>query len=205
MPYVKLRARLGADEIRAVMVDKPQRKWRWQKVAINLLEVIGILLILLMIAAIAIAILGPAIDHELDRLAVAEPMHPGGHRPTAESVAVVVEDEPANPDLDLLATLIHAEARGESFEGQVGVGAVVLNRVNDPRWPDTVEAVVLQSGQFATPTEATPEAERAAQEALSGVNPVGDSVYFYNPEISRCGWIVTRETVAEIGNHTFSR
>ena len=87
MPYVKLCARLGADEIRAVMVDKP-RRWNWRKCCVNLLEVIGILLILLMIAAIAIAILGPAIDHELDR------MHPGGHRPTAESVAVVVEDEP---------------------------------------------------------------------------------------------------------------
>ena len=193
MAYVKLRTRLGADEIRAAMQDKPRRRWSWQKMLVNLLEVIGILLILLMIAAIAIAILGPAIDHELDRM------------PTAESRAAVDEDEPADPDRDLLAALIHAEARGEPFEGQVAVGAVVLNRVDDHRWPDTVEAVVLQSGQFATPTEATPEAERAAQEALSGVNPVGDSVYFYNPEISRCGWIVTRETVAEIGNHTFSR
>ena len=191
--YVKLQRRLGADEIREVMQNKPRRKWHWQKMLVNLLEVIGILLILLMIAAIAIAILGPAIDHELDRM------------PTTGSVAVVDEDEPADPDRDLLAALIHAEARGEPFEGQVAVGAVVLNRVDDPRWPDTVEAVVLQSGQFATPTQATPEAKKAAQEALSGVNPVGDSVYFYNPEISRCGWIVTRETVAEIGNHAFAR
>ena len=88
----KLRTRLGADEIRAVMEDKPRRKGRWQKVAINLLEVAGILLILLMLWIAEIAILGPAIDHELDR------MHPGGHRPTAESVVVdepvVDEDEP---------------------------------------------------------------------------------------------------------------
>ena len=84
----KLRTRLGADEIRAVMEDKPRRKGRWQKVAINLLEVAGILLILLMLWIAEIAILGPAIDHELDR------MHPGGHRPTAKSGAVVVEDEP---------------------------------------------------------------------------------------------------------------
>ena len=127
MLYVKLRTRLGADEIRAAMQNEPRtplgrrlrtirqrairngmplltqdqvleevarrragrsRHWRWQKVLVNLLEVIGILLILLMIAAIAIAILGSAIDHELDR------MPTGGHRPTAESGAAVVEDEP---------------------------------------------------------------------------------------------------------------
>lgn len=163
---------------------------------VNLLMVAGVLVMLWLAAT---DLLGPAIDHELDR------MHPGGHRPTAESGAVVVEDEPADPDRDLLAALIHAEARGEPYQGKVAVGAVVLNRVNDDRWPDTVEAVVLQPGQFATPTEATPEAERAAQEALSGVNPVGDAVYFYNPEVSWCGWIRSREVVAEIGNHTFSR
>ena len=191
---VKLRTRLGADEIREVMQDKPRRKWR--NIIINTICIIGVLVMLWMAAT---DLLGAAIDHELDRL------HPGGHRPTAESVAVVDEDEPADPDRDLLAALIHAEARGESFEGQVAVATVVLNRVADPRWPDTVEAVVLQPGQFATPTEATPEAERAAQEALMGEDPTGGAVYFYNPEVSRCGWIVTRETVAEIGNHTFSR
>ena len=149
---VKLRTRLGADEIREVMQDKPRRKWR--NIIINTICIIGVLVMLWMAAT---DLLGAAIDHELDRL------HPGGHRPTAESVAVVDEDEPADPDRDLLAALIHAEARGESFEGQVAVATVVLNRVADPRWPDTVEAVVLQPGQFATPTEATPEAERAAQ------------------------------------------
>lgn len=199
---VKLRAKLGADEIREVMQDKPRRKWCWQKMLVNLLMVAGVLVLLWMAVT---DLLGPAIDHELDR------MHPGGHRPTAESGAAVyapqgmVEDEPAGPDLDLLAQLITAEAKGESFEGQVAVGAVILNRVKNPRWPDTVEGVVLQPGQFATPTEATPEAERAAREALSGVNPVGDSVYFYNPEVSRCSWILSREVTAQVGNHTFAR
>jgi N-acetylmuramoyl-L-alanine amidase len=166
------------------------RHWRWQKALVNLLMVAGVLLMLWLAAT---DLLGPAIDHELDRM------------PTAESVAVVVEDEPADLDQELLAALIHAEARGEPYQGKVAVGAVVLNRVNDPRWPDTVEGVVLQPGQFATPTEATPEAERAAREALSGVNPVGDSVYFYNAEVSRCGWIRGREVVTVIENHTFAR
>ena len=196
MAYVKLRTRLGADEIRAAMQDKPRRKWHWQKVLLNLLMVAGVLVMLWLAAT---DLLGPAIDHELDR------MHPGGHRPTAESVAVVDEDEPADPDRDMLAALIHAEARGEPYQGKVAVGAVVLNRVDDPRWPDTVEAVVLQSGQFAEPTEATPAAERAAQEALQGSDPTGGAVYFYNPAVSRCGWIRSREDVATIGNHVFSR
>ena len=190
MPYVKLCTRLGADEIREAMQNKPRRKWRWQKVLVNLLLVAGVLVLLWMAAT---DLLGPAIDHELDRM------------PTAGSVAVMDEVEPADPDRDLLAALIHAEARGEPYQGKVAVGAVVLNRVDDPRWPDTVEAVVLQPGQFATPTQATPEAKKAAQEALSGVNPVGDSVYFYNPKVSRCSWILSREVTVQVGNHTFAR
>ena len=83
---IKLRARLGADEIRAAMVDKPRRKWRWQKVVVNLLEVVGILLILFMLWVAAIDLIPEAVDHELDRM------------PTAESVVMdggmVVEDEP---------------------------------------------------------------------------------------------------------------
>ena len=82
---VKLRAKLGADEIREVMQDKPRRKWCWQKMLVNLLMVAGVLVLLWMAVT---DLLGPAIDHELDR------MHPGGHRPTAKSGAVVVEDEP---------------------------------------------------------------------------------------------------------------
>ena len=79
---IKLRARLGADEIRAAMVDKPRRKWRWQKVVVNLLEVVGILLILFMLWVAAIDLIPEAVDHELDRM------------PTVESVVAVVEDEP---------------------------------------------------------------------------------------------------------------
>ena len=79
MPYVKLRAKLGADEIRAAMQNKPRRKWHWQKMLVNLLMVAGVLVMLWMAVT---DLLGPAIDHELDRM------------PTAESAAAVVEDEP---------------------------------------------------------------------------------------------------------------
>ena len=76
---VKLRAKLGADEIREVMQDKPRRKWCWQKMLVSLLMVAGVLVLLWLAAT---DLLGPAIDHELDRM------------PTAESAAAVVEDEP---------------------------------------------------------------------------------------------------------------
>ena len=200
--YAKLRARLGADEIRAAMEDKPRRKWHWQKMLVNLLMVAGVLVLLWMAAT---DLLGPAIDHELDWMESV--VMPYDFRPFAatSSPRHMTLPPEMGADLDLLAALIHAEAKGESHEGKVAVGAVVLNRVDDPRWPDTVKAVVMEPGQFAEPTEATPEARRAAQEALSGVNPVGDAMYFFNPEVSRCGWIVTRETVTEIGNHAFAR
>ena len=189
---VRFQNRLTTDQIRAAMQNTPgginkPRRWRprrWMYYAATVL-VIGLWAWML-----ATDQVGPAIDHELDRM------------PTAE---IAVVDEPADLDRELLAALIHAEARGESFDGKVAVGAVVMNRVDDPRWPDTVEAVVLQPGQFAEPTEATPEAERAAREALQGHDPTGGAVYFYNPEVSRCGWIVTRETVTEIGGHRFAR
>lgn len=113
--------------------------------------------------------------------------------------------EITDPRVDLLASLIHAEARGESYTGQVAVGAVVMNRVRDPRWPDTVEAVVRQPGQFAVSHVASDRAREAAKDALDGVDPTGGAVYFYAPEISTCGWIRTRETVCDIGGHRFAR
>ena len=198
----KLRTRLGADQICAAMQNKPRRKWRWQKVLVNLLMVAGVLLMLWLAAT---DLLGPAIDHELDRMeSVVMPYDLRPFAATSSPRHMTLPPE-MGADFDLLAQLITAEAKGESHQGQVAVGAVVLNRVNDPRWPDNIEEVVMESGQFATPTQATPEAERAAKEALSGVNPVGDAVFFFNPEVSRCGWMRSREEVMSIGNHVFLR
>ena len=131
------------------------------------------------------------------------------YAPHPLQVPVPVEQE--HPDLDLLARIIHAEARGECITGQVAVGAVVLNRVNDPRFPDSVEAVIFESGQFqpvwqgTLPVEAGERSREAARRVLAGENPVGDSLYFYHPGISRCEWIRGRETVAVVGVHVFAR
>ncbi|WP_052339868.1 cell wall hydrolase [Gorillibacterium massiliense] len=114
-------------------------------------------------------------------------------------------------ELEILARVIYSEARGESFEGQVAVGAVVLNRVLSPRFPDTIKAVVFQKGAFTALRDGqyrlAPDsiAYAAALEALKGVDPTGEAIYYYNPKIATSDWIRTRLQTAEIGNHIFAR
>jgi len=113
-------------------------------------------------------------------------------------------------DVELLARVIHAEARGEDFEGQVAVGAVVLNRLEDSRFPKTIHSVIYQQGAFTavldkqihlTPDEA---AYRAAEAALEGKDPTGGAIYYYNPKTATDRWIKSRPVIKTIGNHTFS-
>lgn len=112
----------------------------------------------------------------------------------------------------LLASLIWHEARGEPFEGQIAVGAVVLNRVKDPRFPDTILGVVTQPGQFPWSLEqlqrTRPDARayEAADRALAGEDPTGGALYFYNPAktVTPEFW-ATRPVVARIGQHVFTR
>ncbi|HHY27316.1 MAG TPA: LysM peptidoglycan-binding domain-containing protein [Desulfitobacterium dehalogenans] len=113
-------------------------------------------------------------------------------------------------ELELLARVIHAEARGEDFEGQVAVGAVVLNRVKDHRFPNTIHDVVYQPGAFTavidkqihlTPNQS---AYLAAEAALNGEDPTEGAIYYYNPRTATDRWIKTRPVVKTIGNHTFS-
>lgn len=113
-------------------------------------------------------------------------------------------------ELELLARVIYAEARGEGIEGQVAVGAVVLNRLKDPEFPKTIKEVIFQRGAFTAvddkqihllPNEV---AFQAAQEALEGKDPTGGALYYYNPQTAKDRWIKTRPVVKRIGNHTFS-
>ncbi|MCC3143899.1 cell wall hydrolase [Halanaerobium sp. Z-7514] len=115
-------------------------------------------------------------------------------------------------EVHVLASIIHAEARGESYKGKVAVGAVVLNRVYDPAFPDTIKEVVYQSGQF-TPVEndminmaPNDESIKAAYEAIEGNDPSQGSLYFYNPDKSiNPSFFAQREKVIRIGNHVFLR
>lgn len=112
-------------------------------------------------------------------------------------------------DVILLAKIIYAEARGESFEGQVAVGAVVLNRVESPKFPDTIREVIYQPGQFSAvldrQIELTPgdEAYQAAQAALEGQDPSEGALFYYNPQTATDSWIKTLDVVKNIGNHNF--
>lgn len=115
-------------------------------------------------------------------------------------------------DTDLLARLVHAEAQGEPYEGQVAVAAVVLNRVNDSRYPNTLEGVVYEkyafepvsNGTIYNPASST--AFKAAQDAINGWDPSYNSIFFYNPDkLKGWNWIQTRPIVRRIGNHVFAR
>ena len=112
-------------------------------------------------------------------------------------------------DVYLLARIISAEARGEPYEGQVAVGAVVLNRVRHPSFPDTLSGVIYQTdaftavsdGQFDQPIAES--AYRAAQDALSGSDPSGGALYYFNPATATSAWIWSRPLIVTIGNHRF--
>ena len=114
-------------------------------------------------------------------------------------------------DHKLLAKLVYAEARGESYKGQVAVAAVVLNRVASSSFPNTVSGVIYQSGAFSCVSNGsinkTPddEAVRAALDAMNGWDPTNGCLYYYNPKLTNDKWIRTRTVVTVIGNHSFAR
>ena len=109
-----------------------------------------------------------------------------------------------------LARLIYGEARGEPYVGQVAVGAVVLNRVKSPSFPNTISGVIFQSGAFDAVSDGqmwlTPgnDAIRAARDAMNGWDPTGGALYYYNPATATSGWIWTRQITLVIGRHNFA-
>lgn len=117
----------------------------------------------------------------------------------------------SSSDVYLLAKVIAAEARGESYTGQVAVGAVVLNRVDSSSFPDTVSGVIYQAGAFSAVRDSNwsvaPDAtsRKAAQDAINGWDPSGGALYYYNPAKTSNQWIRTRPVITTIGRHVFCR
>lgn len=117
----------------------------------------------------------------------------------------------SNKDANLLAHLIHGEARGEPYTGQVAVAAVVLNRTRDSRFPKTIAGVVYQPGAFDAVAdgqinlEPTTTSYNAARDALNGWDPSGGAIYYFNPATATSKWIWTRTIIAKIGKHYFSK
>ena len=112
-------------------------------------------------------------------------------------------------DVNLLARLISAEARGEPYSGQVAVGAVVLNRVEHPSFPSTIAGVIYQRGAFTCVTDGqfnapvSESAYKAARAALNGWDPSGGAIYYFNPATATSGWIWSRPLIVTIGKHRF--
>ena len=117
----------------------------------------------------------------------------------------------SDDEIMLLSKLVAGEARGESYEGQVAVAAVVINRIKDSRFPNTLEGVIYQKNAFSVVKDGNINAEptsstyRAAQEALYGNDPTDNAIYFWNPDISTCKWINTLNPYLRIGNHVFAK
>lgn len=112
-------------------------------------------------------------------------------------------------EIALLARIISAESRGEPYEGQVAVGAVILNRIAHPSFPNTLSGVIYQPGAFSCLTDGqvnvavAESAKKAAQDAINGWDPSGGAIYYYNPAKSTNKWIFSRPVINTIGSHRF--
>ncbi len=127
----------------------------------------------------------------------------------ALGINVSATNQSTSGDVDLLARLISAEARGEPYAGQVAVGAVVLNRVENPAFPGTISGVIYQAGAFSCLNDGqfwkpvADSAYKAAREALNGADPSGGALYYFNPATATSKWIWSRPLITVIGRHRF--
>lgn len=117
-----------------------------------------------------------------------------------------------NEDVEILARAIYAESRGEPYKGQVAVGAVILNRVKSANFPNSIEKVIYQDGQFSSVQDGqinllpNETAFKAAKAAIEGEDPSKGALFFYNPKTAKTlWWLNSRDKLTEIGNHVFAK
>lgn len=132
---------------------------------------------------------------------------------TLEAMGIFTQSEvptgDGSADYRLLARLISAEARGEPYVGQVAVGAVVLNRIEHPSFPDTMAGVIYQRGAFSCLDDGqfnepvADSAYAAARDAINGLDPSGGAIYYFNPQTATSKWIWSRPYITTIGKHRF--
>lgn len=123
------------------------------------------------------------------------------------------QTERSSADLQLLARAVNGEARGEVYEGQVAVAAVILNRVKHPSFPNTISGVIYQPGAFTAVSDGQinePIAEnstvyKACQDAMNGWDPTYGAIYYFNPETATNKWIWSRPLIIQIGKHRFCK
>ena len=125
----------------------------------------------------------------------------------------VAETQRSASDIQLLARCVNGEARGEIYEGQVAVAAVILNRVKHPSFPNTISGVIYQPGAFTAVADGQinePIAEnstvyKACEDAMNGWDPSGGAIYYFNPETATNKWIWSRPLIIQIGRHRFCK
>lgn len=114
-------------------------------------------------------------------------------------------------DIQLMANAVYGESRGEPYIGQVAVAAVILNRLDNASFPDTVSGVIFEPGAFTavadgqiwlTPNE---QAKKAVLDAINGWDPTGNAIYYFNPDTATSGWIWSRPQIKQIGKHIFCK
>ncbi len=130
---------------------------------------------------------------------------------TLKALGITIGEIPSatEANINLLARIISAEARGEPYEGQVAVGAVILNRIEHPSFPDTLSGVIFQNGAFTAVVDGQFEqpvsdsAYNAARDALNGYDPTGGAIYYYNPKKTSNAFMHSRPIITVIGDHRF--
>ena len=122
-------------------------------------------------------------------------------------------DSSSTSDLQLMARAINGEARGEPYEGQVAVGAVILNRVKSSQFPNTIAGVIYEKGAFTAvsdgqinvPIKEDSTVLKAARDAMNGWDPTGGAIYYFNPSTATNKWIWSRPLIKTIGKHRFCK
>ncbi|MFC7748198.1 spore cortex-lytic enzyme [Lentibacillus kimchii] len=129
----------------------------------------------------------------------------------AEPNASNVPQDYSQNDIQLMANAVHGEARGESFVGQVAVAAVILNRVENSSFPNSVSGVIFQPGAFTAVADGQiwlkPDetAKKAVLDAANGWDPSGHAIYYFNPKTATSDWIWSRPQIKQIGKHIFAK
>ena len=116
-------------------------------------------------------------------------------------------------DVQLIARAVNGEARGEPYEGQVAVAAVILNRVKHSSFPNSVSGVIYQPGAFTAvsdgqinvPIASNSTVYKACEDAMNGWDPTGGAIYYFNPDTATSSWIWSRTFIKQIGKHRFCK
>ena len=115
-------------------------------------------------------------------------------------------------DINLIARVVYGESRGEPYEGQVAVAAVILNRLESNQFPNSIYDIVYAPRQFSVVNDnqinlkPNDKAYKAVKDAMAGTDPTNNALYFWNPKTAvKSKFLSSRDIQVQIGNHVFAR